>query len=383
VGPPGVGKTTLALDVAAFLLCTAEGIGARPCRACRACRMLAGGNHPDLHRLVPEGPGGQIRIGARADAEPGTVRRLVADLALLPVEGGARVAIVEQADRMNEEAQSALLKTLEEPPTGVTLLLTAAEEERLLPTIRSRCARVRLGPLGVREIEALMSELSAADPPTAARLARLAAGRPGVALAHAAAPEAVIARGEIARSLIDLLGATRATRLTTVRALLGRAAEAVGALERGRDGSGRVAGAGGRKARGQAVEAAPVAPADPAPAEPSASADPAAPADADAASTGARRAPAAERRRAAVLLIDIWRDVSRDLALAQLGEAGRGRDPSLLEDLAASARLLDSRASGRFLGRLDRAGELIESNVAPELVIDALAIAWPHRSPAA
>src|SRR5919112_389234 len=96
-----------------------------------------------------------LRIGARADAEPGTVRRLVTDLALLPVEGGARVAIVEQADRMNEDAQSALLKTLEEPPSGVTIILCAAEEERLLPTIRSRCARVRLGPLGTRDVEAL------------------------------------------------------------------------------------------------------------------------------------------------------------------------------------------------------------------------------------
>ena len=92
------------------------------------------------------GPGARVR----------GIRDLIADLALLPVEGGARVAIVEAAHRMNEDAQAALLKTLEEPPAGVTLILCADTEEPLLPTIRSRCARLRLGPVGVREVEAIL-----------------------------------------------------------------------------------------------------------------------------------------------------------------------------------------------------------------------------------
>jgi DNA polymerase-3 subunit delta' len=69
------------------------------------------------------------------------IRDLISELALLPVEGGARVAIVESAQRMNDDAQAALLKTLEEPPTGATIMLCADSEEPLLPTIRSRCAR--------------------------------------------------------------------------------------------------------------------------------------------------------------------------------------------------------------------------------------------------
>ena len=56
VGPGGVGKTMLALDIAARLLCTVEPPAARPCRACRGCRMVDSGNHPDLHRLAPDGP---------------------------------------------------------------------------------------------------------------------------------------------------------------------------------------------------------------------------------------------------------------------------------------------------------------------------------------
>ena len=101
------------------------------------------------------------------------------ELALLPLEGGARVAIVEARHRMNEDAQGAILKTLEEPPAGVTIVLCADEEARLLPTIRSRCARIRLGPVGPREIEAILADHGVADPPLAARLARLAGGRPG------------------------------------------------------------------------------------------------------------------------------------------------------------------------------------------------------------
>jgi DNA polymerase-3 subunit delta' len=367
VGPTGVGKTRLALDVAALLLCTAAP-GDRPCRACRGCRMVESGNHPDVHRLAPEGPGGQIRIGARSDAEPGTVRRLVADLALLPVEGGARVAIVEHADRLNEDAQSALLKTLEEPPAATTLILCADEEERLLPTVRSRCARIRLGTLGARDIEALLDDLGAADAPTANRLGRLAGGRPGVALTWARAPEAVVARGEVARTLLDLLAAGRAARLAGIRRLLAVSGEAAAALAR----DGAVA-TPPRRGRGSAAAIPPAGPAEPAAPRDDAEAPGAAPA-------GPRRLAPAERRRAALLLLDVWRDVTRDLALVDLGEEQRLRDPGLREELQAASAGLGRGAAGRFLLRLARATELIESNVNPELVADTLVLAWPRSA---
>jgi DNA polymerase-3 subunit delta' len=370
VGPAGIGKTTLALDVAALLLCAAEPDD-RPCRDCRGCRMVASGNHPDVHRLAPEGPGGQIRIGSRSDAEPGTVRRLVADLALLPVEGGARVAIVEHADRLNEDAQSALLKTLEEPPARTWLVLCADEEERLLPTVRSRCARVRLGPVAVREIEALLGDLGAADAPTANRLGRLAGGRPGVALGWARAPEAITVRGEIARTLLDLLGASRATRLTSIRRLLASAGEAATALARDKATSAPTPLRRGRRA------IPPPAPVSTPESDAQAGTD-----NEEAAITGPRRIPPAERRRAALLLVDVWRDVTRDLTLVGLGDSTRLRDPGLLDDLKAASGSLPAGDAGRFLGRLDAAGELIESNVNPELVADGLVLAWP-RSPAA
>jgi DNA polymerase-3 subunit delta' len=245
-GPAGIGKTTLALDLAAGLLCDAPDPASRPCRSCRGCRLVDGGGHADLHRLVPGGAGDQIRIGDRAEPQPGTIRRLISDLALLPVEGGARVAIVERAERLNDEAQSALLKTLEEPPSGVTIILCVEREDQLLPTVRSRCIRLRLGPVGTRDIEAILGDQGVADASTAGQLARLAAGRPGLARAWALAPDAVVARAEITRSILDLLGATPARRLAGIRELLTRAADVERALARssGNDAPGEISTTG-------------------------------------------------------------------------------------------------------------------------------------------
>ena len=151
----------------------------------------------------------------------------------MPVEGGARVAVIEGADRMNEDAQSALLKTLEEPPAGVVIVLCADQEDRLMPTVRSRCARVRLGLVGSRDIEAIVADHDLADPPLAARLGRLAGGRPGIALAYARAPDAVLIRAELSRVLLDLTGARPSARLAAVRAAIPRAIALSAALSAG------------------------------------------------------------------------------------------------------------------------------------------------------
>ena len=394
IGPGSVGKATLAIDLAAGLLSTEEEPGDRPCRACRACRLVDAGRHPDLHRLAPTGAGMQVRIGANTSPEPGTIRHLVSELALLPVEGGARVAIVEGAHRMNEDAQNAFLKTLEEPPEGVTIILCADDEERLLATVRSRCVRLHLGPISTREIETLLEERGLADAPAAARLARLSDGIPGLAIAYAMRPEAEQIRGELARGLIDLLLLDRHARLSGARALLARSAELLAALDAG-PAPGALPAGGKKRVRGlraatdpepSASDAAADAPAD-------ASADARARERPDAGSDGEERAasaakPAAsDRRRAALELISAWRIVGRDLALlaaSHEGDRARARallrDPSLLEDLERAAGLLTLGLVARFLGRLDEAGRLIESNVNPELTIDLLALKWTKAS---
>ena len=356
VGPPGVGKGTLAEDIAAALLCRADDLSIRPCRECRACRALEHGNHPDVHRLAPTGAGLVIPIGGRDERG---VRDLVRDLALLPVEGGARVAIIAAADRMTDDAQTAFLKTLEEPPAGTVLLLTAADEERLLPTIRSRCVRIRLGPVARPDIEQILLAAGLVDAPLAARLARVSAGRPGDAVSLARVPESLTIRGEVGRTLLDLAGATRADRLRIGRDLLARAGELAMAVRRAAESS--AVGSSGvgptaKPTRGR--KAATPLPTDP---------------DAPAA---VARIPAAERRAAALTLVSIWRDVARDIALVALGETASVRQQDLLDDLEAAAGRLSAGFAAAQLRRLDTAGERLEGNVSPELVVDALAIGW-------
>ena len=388
-GPAGIGKTTLALDLAAGLLCDERDPAARPCRACRGCRLVERGRHPDVHRLAPGGAGDQIRIGSRERPEEGTVRRLASDLVLLPVEGGARVAIVERADRLTDDAQTALLKTLEEPPPGVTIVLCADDEDRLLPTVRSRCARIRLGPVATREIEAILAAGGVAEPPLAARLARIAAGRPGAAGTLARAAGALVARDELARILLDLVGQPIAARLAASRDIATLGADIARAIDRAAagpteappSGSGR---RGSRAVPDRAGDAQPQPVAGPAGGAEAGAEDEAGPAGGVAADEepGRGTVPAAERRRAAGVVVGVWRDLTRDLLVVSLGEERHVRDTAFLDEMrAASARLADdsarSNALASFLGRLDAAGELLEANVRPELVLDALVLRWP------
>ena len=369
VGPDGVGKTTLALDLAAGLLCTAA-LPDRPCRVCRGCRMVDRGGHPDLHRLGPAGPGRQVVIGG-PDARYRGVRDLVTDLALMPVEGGHRVAVIEGADRMNEDAQSALLKTLEEPPGGVTIVLCADQEARLLPTVRSRCFRVRLGLVGPRDIEAILVDHGLVDPPTAARLGRLAGGRPGLALAYARAPEAVLVRAELTRVLLDLTDARPSARLAAARAAIPRAIALSAAL---------ATDPAAAPARTSRRRGAAISPPDPVAVD--GSGEDAVDGSSEETATPVRT-PATERRRGVEVLLGLWTDVARDLALVEAGGTRSVRDTVLLEELGAIATSIAPGAAGAFLQRAGRGAELLASNVSPELILDALVLAWPSRRAAA
>ncbi|HEX7491141.1 MAG TPA: DNA polymerase III subunit [Candidatus Limnocylindrales bacterium] len=377
VGPGSVGKTTLALDLAAGLFCNDPDPAARPCRDCRGCRQVASGNHPDLHRLAPEGPGGQIRIGKASDPEQGTVRHVIGELSLLPVEGGARVVIVEQAHRLNDDAQNALLKMLEEPPAGVTIILCADDEECLLPTVRSRCIRVRLGAVGGREIEEWLSELGVAEPPRAARLARLADGRPGLALAYANSVDAERVRGEIARGIVDMLSQSRQPRLAAVRELMKSAGALDVALDEWRRSaaadaaaSNGTAPASGRGKKGKGAKAAVVTgdPDDASGASASAAGDDAA----------APKLAAADRRSAANTLVEIWSSVGRDLAVARAGGVRQLHEMALIDDVRAVAPLVSVATLQIFLEQLGKVATQLDENVNPELALDVLAMSWPR-----
>jgi DNA polymerase-3 subunit delta' len=345
-GPDGVGKTTLALDLAAGLLCLADDPAMRPCRECAACRKVAHGNHPDLHRLAPEGAGQQIRIAQ--------VQQLASDLALLPLEGRFRVGVIEKAHRLNEDAQNALLKTLEEPPAAVVLVLAADDSSALLPTIVSRCARVRMGPVAADVVSALLVERGLTDAARGAALARLAAGRPGAALALGDKPEAVLAQGRIARLLLDLLAADRRRRLAAQADLI-------------EDGTLLAAAAGG----------GPDTPDD------GAAAEPAPRRRTTKSGSGTRRASPAERRAAVTCVLAVWRDVARDLAVAARGGRRELRQHELLEELSTAGASLAPADMARFLGRIETVSRAIDQYANPELALDALLLEWPRTRAAA
>ena len=186
-GPPGVGKATLALRLAQALVCEdSAGAAAGPCLRCRICRQVEAGGAPDVER---------IRVGGVCDdrshrdhaADGSTtiricqVRRLGRVANLAPFSAARRVFIIDTADELQLEAAQALLKTLEEPPSTVLLILLAADTEALLPTIRSRCQQVTLRPLPVTELAAALERELELPPDEAGELARLAGGRYGLA----------------------------------------------------------------------------------------------------------------------------------------------------------------------------------------------------------
>jgi len=189
-GPESVGKGTVARALAAAMLCEAGGDQA--CGRCSACARVARVNHPDLlivrrlsRKIEKGGPMDDVEDGAASDLSAFIrifqIRELAGHAAFAPREGRCRIFIVDPADRMNHEAQNALLKTLEEPPGRSFLILVASRPHLLLSTVRSRCFVVGFAPLPATE---LASALVARGIPEDEALARaaLAGGRAGRAL---------------------------------------------------------------------------------------------------------------------------------------------------------------------------------------------------------
>jgi DNA polymerase-3 subunit delta' len=152
-GPSGVGKELTAVGLAQALLCPAAPF--EGCGRCGACTRVSHFHHPDLLWLMPEDEAVRRKLAARTDFDhvPSReirveqIRRLQERVSLRPLEAERKVVLLAPAEAMNPQAQNAFLKTLEEPPADTVLLLVTAAPDRLLPTLRSRCARVAFGPL--------------------------------------------------------------------------------------------------------------------------------------------------------------------------------------------------------------------------------------------
>lgn len=213
-GPEQIGKTALARTFVQALNCEAADPGARPCGQCRACTLIAADRHPDVRLLHPEVSGrGQLSLKIEQ------IRDLQRDLNLAAYEARRKAAIVTNFQAASQGAANAFLKTLEEPPGDVVLLLTAVEADALLPTITSRCRVVALRPLPVERIVEALERRWHLPPEKARLLSHLADGRLGWALDALEDPDVVQERAEKVESLLKALRGGRVERFALAEKL--------------------------------------------------------------------------------------------------------------------------------------------------------------------
>jgi DNA polymerase-3 subunit delta' len=177
-GPAGVGKRRVALAVASAINCLDPVLGGPlerdACGKCPACRRIERGVHPDVVLLEP-GDSGTIKIEA--------VRDVIDRAGFRPFEGRRRVVVIDEADALMHQAQNALLKTLEEPPSASSFMLVSSLPDALLDTVRSRCPRLRFGPLPVADVAAALVRDHGFDAAEARAAADASDGSIGGALA--------------------------------------------------------------------------------------------------------------------------------------------------------------------------------------------------------
>ena len=179
VGPSGVGKWAVARATAQTVNCldpvkAAGDLAVDACGKCRSCDRIARGVHVDVMMLEPD---------EKASIKTDVVRDVLAQTGYRPFEGRKRVVLIREADTLESSAQNALLKSLEEPPPGTMFILTTAVPGVLLPTVRSRCMRLRFGRLTSAEVASALTRDHDYSDVDARGAAPLAGGSLGQALA--------------------------------------------------------------------------------------------------------------------------------------------------------------------------------------------------------
>jgi len=183
-GPSGVGKMTLAVETAQAVNCLGK---ARPCGECVQCVRIERGLHADM-RIVGVDTDGSDDGRRRVVISIDQVREVQREAGLKPYEGRSRVFVFDGAEHLSEEAANCLLKTLEEPPDQVLLMLLTADHGALLPTLVSRCQLLELRPVPARELAQTLQSTYGTDESRALEIARLSGGMPGWAIQAVSQP---------------------------------------------------------------------------------------------------------------------------------------------------------------------------------------------------
>jgi len=330
-GPAGSGKGAFVDDLLALLLCQAGG-GERPCNACSGCRHARARTHPDLVIGSPE----RWREGrSTGESIVAAARTWLTEGAGAPIAGERRVILIEGVDRANEQTQNALLKALEEPTSRHMFVLVADEPTRVLPTIRSRSQAVRVGAVPRAELVAWLVDRERLPVDQADALARIAGGMAGTAIGWARSPHLVDWRRRTQRELLGLLGRGRADRFSSVRDLLDDAARL-----------------GVEQPAGDEV---PV-------------------------TEDGVRPSGGVHREAALLIVDAWLGLARDLAVSAAGRPQIAAAAALDPELPRLAGQIGQAAIRDFIALLERIRDGLRENAAPRLALEVAMLAWPTRA---
>lgn len=322
-GPPGAGKRAFVDDLLALAFCTDADAARRPCNACRGCRDARARSHPDL---VIGSPDAWREARSTGESIVAAARRWLLDAAGAPVVADRRVVVVERADRANEQIQNALLKTLEEPTDRHSFILVADEPSRLLPTIRSRSQPMRIGPVPREELAAHLMDVERLPRDLADALARISNGLSGTAVAYARNGELLTWRRRLQAELLSLLERGRADRFGAMRDLIDDAVSLVP----------------GRQADDEEA-----------------------------------RTPASVQREAAILVVEAWIALTRDLLVATAGRSSLAPGVELGPDLERLAARIDAASLVAMARRLEEVHAGLRENAAPRLSLEAALLSWP------
>lgn len=205
LGAPGSGKLDAAWALAQALLCDENG-----CGACDSCVRVARHTHPDVHVYAPESATGYLIA---------QTRELLEDVALAPIRSKNKVYIIDRAEQLRANSANALLKTLEEPPAGVTFILLGTSADTILPTIVSRCQCVPFRMLSTDESVRAV-ELATGAPAERCRMAVSVAGSPARAAEFLKSAERQEARRAMLRAVDALARADEADILASAKELM-------------------------------------------------------------------------------------------------------------------------------------------------------------------